>query len=90
MVCVYCILLCSGVVDVFSLDESTGAWFLSHTFSLPGDQFPGGEDSLGAVSQLSWSHGDEMAVAVSWDEGGLAIWSVFGYLISFSLGPKPE
>jgi hypothetical protein len=80
----------SGVVDVFALDESTGAWFLSHTLSLPADQFPGGQDSLGAVSIISWSHTDEMAIAVSWDEGGLAIWSVFGSLISFSFGPNPN
>ena len=32
---------CSGVVDVFGVDDSTGMWLLSHTLQFTRRQFPG-------------------------------------------------
>ncbi len=32
---------CSGAVDVFSVDDTTGVWSLSHTLQFTRRQFPG-------------------------------------------------
>ena len=44
---------------------------------------------LGAVQSIEWSFGDQIVVAVSWKNGGLSIWSVFGSLLLCSLGDQP-
>ena len=44
---------------------------------------------LGAVQCLEWSHSDGMVIAVSWKNGGLSLWSVFGSLLLCSLGDQP-
>lgn len=41
--------------------------------------------AAGAVSNLKWTP-DGGALAMTWDKGGLAIWSVFGALLMCSLG----
>ena len=44
---------------------------------------------LGGVQSMEWSHGDQMVIAVSWVNGGLSLWSVFGSLLLCSLGDQP-
>ena len=44
---------------------------------------------LGAVRCMQWSHDDGMVIAVSWENGGLSLWSVFGSLLLCSLGDQP-
>ena len=44
---------------------------------------------LGAVRCIQWSHNDGMVIAVSWENGGLSLWSVFGSLLLCSLGDQP-
>ena len=44
---------------------------------------------LGEVSCVEWSVPDGMCVAVSWKNGGLSLWSVFGSLLLCSLGDQP-
>ena len=44
---------------------------------------------LGAVECLDWSHSDGMVIAVSWQNGGLSLWTVFGSLLLCSLGDQP-
>ena len=78
------------MVDIFSLEESTGAWFHSHSLQITTDLFPEGQSKLGPVSAIEWSHTDAMVLAVAWGRGGLALWTVHGSLLSFSLGPDRE
>ncbi len=38
---------------------------------------------------MEWSYEDAMVIAVSWKNGGLSLWSVFGTLLLCSLGDQP-
>ena len=44
---------------------------------------------LGEVQSMEWSVPDAMVIAVSWKNGGLSLWSVFGSLLLCSLGDQP-
>ena len=44
---------------------------------------------LGRVESMQWSHDDQTVLAVSWQHGGLSLWSVFGSLLLCSLGDQP-
>lgn len=79
----------NGAVDVFGVDDTTGAWSLSHTLQFTRQQFPETGVRLGAVQCMEWSFGDRMVIAVSWRNGGLSLWSVFGALLLCSLGDQP-
>ncbi|XP_034835409.1 guanine nucleotide exchange factor subunit Rich isoform X2 [Maniola hyperantus] len=68
-------------VDVFTIDEVTGGLELSHTMALSSKDFPG---DPGPVKCLRWT-GDGRAVAVSWERGGVSVWSTFGALLMCSL-----
>ncbi|XP_048483589.1 guanine nucleotide exchange factor subunit Rich [Plutella xylostella] len=68
-------------VDVFTIDEATGGLELSHTMVLSSRDFPG---DPGPVKCMRWS-GDGRAVAVSWERGGVSVWSTFGALLMCSL-----
>ncbi|CAH0724281.1 unnamed protein product, partial [Brenthis ino] len=68
-------------VDVFTIDEATGGLELSHTMLLSSKDFPG---DPGPVKCMRWT-GDGRAVAVSWEGGGMAVWSTFGALLMCSL-----
>ncbi|XP_053614374.1 guanine nucleotide exchange factor subunit Rich [Plodia interpunctella] len=68
-------------VDVFTIDEATGGLELSHTMLLSSKDFPG---DPGPVKCMRWS-ADGRAVAVSWERGGVSVWSTFGALLMCSL-----
>ncbi|XP_047519438.1 guanine nucleotide exchange factor subunit Rich [Pieris napi] len=68
-------------VDVFTIDEITGGLELSHTMVLSSKDFPG---DPGPVKCMRWT-GDGRAVAVSWEGGGISVWSTFGALLMCSL-----
>ncbi|GBP13948.1 Guanine nucleotide exchange factor subunit Rich [Eumeta japonica] len=68
-------------VDVFTIDEATGGLELSHTMVLSSKDFPG---DPGAVKCMRWT-ADGRAVALSWERGGISIWSTFGALLMCSL-----
>ncbi|CAK1550754.1 unnamed protein product [Leptosia nina] len=68
-------------VDVFTIDEVTGGLELSHTMVLSSKDFPG---DPGPVKCMRWT-GDGRAVAVSWEGGGISVWSTFGALLMCSL-----
>nr|XP_049701348.1 guanine nucleotide exchange factor subunit Rich [Helicoverpa armigera] len=68
-------------VDVFTIDEATGGLELSHTMVLSSKDFPG---DPGPVKCMRWT-ADGRAVAVSWERGGVSIWSTFGALLMCSL-----
>ena len=44
---------------------------------------------LGRVQSMQWSHDDQTVLALSWQNGGLSLWSVFGSLLLCSLGDQP-
>ncbi|KAI8420286.1 hypothetical protein MSG28_008819 [Choristoneura fumiferana] len=68
-------------VDVYTIDEATGGLELSHTMVLSSKDFPG---DPGPVKCIRWT-ADGRAVAVSWEKGGISVWSTFGALLMCSL-----
>lgn len=68
-------------VDVFTIDEATGGLELSHTMVLSSKDFPG---DPGPVKCVRWT-ADGRAVGVSWERGGVSVWSTFGALLMCSL-----
>ncbi|XP_063540350.1 guanine nucleotide exchange factor subunit Rich [Cydia strobilella] len=68
-------------VDVYTIDEATGGLELSHTMVLSSKDFPG---DPGPVKCIRWT-ADGRAAAVSWEKGGISVWSTFGALLMCSL-----
>ncbi|XP_015585009.1 guanine nucleotide exchange factor subunit Rich isoform X2 [Cephus cinctus] len=66
---------------VYYVDESTGSLEVSHTLSLSSKDYPG---RPGSVRCLRWTP-DSCAIALAWEGGGFAIWSVFGALLLCTL-----
>uniref|UniRef100_A0A8C1N4N5 Protein RIC1 homolog n=1 Tax=Cyprinus carpio TaxID=7962 RepID=A0A8C1N4N5_CYPCA len=84
----------SGSVLVYMIDSSTGSMQLSHKLELTPKHYPDIWNKTGAVKMVRWSP-DCSVVMVTWDCGGLSLWSVFGaHLISIhfchSDGTKKE
>ncbi|KAI5636109.1 guanine nucleotide exchange factor subunit Rich [Phthorimaea operculella] len=68
--------------DIYiTIDEVTGGLELSHTMVLSSKDFPG---DPGPVKCMRWTS-DGRAVAVSWERGGVSVWSTFGALLMCSL-----
>ncbi|GFR17122.1 RAB6A-GEF complex partner protein 1 [Trichonephila clavata] len=70
---------------VFCIDDITGALQSTHQLILSSKDFPDIEAAAGGVSHLKWTP-DGGALAMTWEKGGFAIWSVFGALLMCSLG----
>lgn len=70
---------------VYCFDDLTGALVLTHKLILSSKDFPDSTTAAGAVTHLKWSP-DGMALAMTWEKGGLAVWSVFGSLLMCTLG----
>ncbi|XP_031831561.1 guanine nucleotide exchange factor subunit Rich [Nomia melanderi] len=66
---------------VYYVDETTGGLEMSHTLSLSSKDYPG---RPGRVRCLRWTP-DSCAIALAWEDGGLAVWSTFGALLLCSL-----
>ncbi|XP_022657606.1 RAB6A-GEF complex partner protein 1-like isoform X2 [Varroa destructor] len=69
---------------VYYLDEVTVTFVLSHKLMLSDKDFPDVSKVAGAVKCIQWTP-DNTAVAVAWENCGVAVWSVFGSLIFCSL-----
>jgi hypothetical protein len=67
---------------VYCIDESTGGLEVSHHIVLSSKDYPG---SPGHVQGIRWTP-DGCAMAVSWEQGGLSLWSTFGALLMCTLG----
>uniref|UniRef100_A0A1I8PS17 Protein RIC1 homolog n=1 Tax=Stomoxys calcitrans TaxID=35570 RepID=A0A1I8PS17_STOCA len=67
-------------VTVYGIEDATGGLEFSHRLSLNSTVMPG---TLGAVNELKWSP-DGCVLAVSWENGGIALWSTFGALLMSS------
>uniref|UniRef100_UPI00358EB2C5 guanine nucleotide exchange factor subunit RIC1 isoform X2 n=1 Tax=Myxine glutinosa TaxID=7769 RepID=UPI00358EB2C5 len=74
----------SGAVLVYTMDIITGALHLSHTLELTAQDFPDICRRTGGVVFLCWSP-DWSVLVVSWERGGLSLWSVFGALLLCTL-----
>lgn len=66
---------------MYYVDETTGGLEVSHSLSLSSKDYPG---KPGRVRCLRWTP-DSCAIALSWESGGLAIWSTFGALLLCTL-----
>ncbi|XP_038193588.1 guanine nucleotide exchange factor subunit RIC1 isoform X2 [Arvicola amphibius] len=75
----------SGSVQVYTIDNTTGAMLLSHKLELTAKQYPDIWNKTGAVKLIRWSP-DNSAVIVTWECGGLSLWSVFGAQLICTLG----
>ncbi|XP_060654520.1 guanine nucleotide exchange factor subunit Rich [Drosophila nasuta] len=71
----------SSAVAVYAIDDATAGLEYSHRLMLTEHVLPG---SLGAVNELKWSP-DGCVLAVSWENGGLSLWSTFGALLMSTL-----
>ncbi|KAF6126944.1 RIC1-like protein, RAB6A GEF complex partner 1 [Phyllostomus discolor] len=75
----------SGSVQVYTIDNTTGAMLLSHKLELTAKQYPDIWNKTGAVKLVRWSP-DNSVVTVTWECGGLSLWSVFGAQLICTLG----
>nr|KAF6434367.1 RIC1-like protein, RAB6A GEF complex partner 1 [Molossus molossus] len=75
----------SGSVQVYTIDNTTGAMLLSHKLELTAKQYPDIWNKTGAVKLVKWSP-DNSVVIVTWEYGGLSLWSVFGAQLICTLG----
>ncbi|XP_052444036.1 guanine nucleotide exchange factor subunit RIC1 [Carassius gibelio] len=75
----------SGAVLVYMIDSSTGSMQLSHKLELTPKHYPDMWNKTGSVKMLRWSP-DCSVVMVTWDCGGLSLWSVFGAHLICTLG----
>ncbi|KAM5298946.1 guanine nucleotide exchange factor subunit RIC1 isoform 2-T2 [Ctenodactylus gundi] len=75
----------SGSVQVYTIDNTTGAMLLSHKLELTAKQYPDIWNKTGAVKLIRWSPDNSVAV-VTWEYGGFSLWSVFGAQLICTLG----
>uniref|UniRef100_A0A8C3TD85 Guanine nucleotide exchange factor subunit RIC1 n=1 Tax=Chelydra serpentina TaxID=8475 RepID=A0A8C3TD85_CHESE len=75
----------NGSVQVYTIDNSTGAMQLSHKLELTPKQYPDIWNKTGPVKLMRWSP-DNCVVMVTWECGGLSLWSVFGAQLICTLG----
>ncbi|XP_032941101.1 guanine nucleotide exchange factor subunit RIC1 isoform X3 [Catharus ustulatus] len=75
----------SGSVQVYTIDTTTGAMQFSHKLELTPKQYPDIWNKTGPVKLIRWSP-DSCVVMVTWECGGLSLWSVFGAQLICTLG----
>ncbi|NXB08906.1 RIC1 protein, partial [Cnemophilus loriae] len=75
----------NGSVQVYTIDTTTGAMQFSHKLELTPKQYPDIWNKTGPVKLIRWSP-DSCVVMVTWECGGLSLWSVFGAQLICTLG----
>ncbi|XP_061874453.1 guanine nucleotide exchange factor subunit RIC1 isoform X2 [Colius striatus] len=75
----------NGSVQVYTIDTATGAMQFSHKLELTPKQYPDIWNKTGPVKLIRWSP-DSCVVMVTWECGGLSLWSVFGAQLICTLG----
>ncbi|KAJ7986873.1 hypothetical protein DPEC_G00332920 [Dallia pectoralis] len=75
----------SGSVLIYTIDTTTGSMQLSHKLELTPKHYPDVWNKTGAVKSIRWSP-DYSVVMVTWECGGLSLWSVFGAQLICTLG----
>ncbi|KAK1175973.1 RAB6A-GEF complex partner protein 1-like [Acipenser oxyrinchus oxyrinchus] len=75
----------SGSVLVYTIDATTGSMQLSHKLELTAKHYPDTWNKTGAVKLMRWSP-DCSVTMVTWECGGLSLWSVFGAHLICTLG----
>ncbi|XP_035379345.1 guanine nucleotide exchange factor subunit RIC1 isoform X1 [Electrophorus electricus] len=75
----------SGSVLVYVIDNTTGSMQLSHKLELTAKHYPDIWNKTGPVKLIRWSP-DYSVVMVTWECGGLSLWSVFGAHLICTLG----
>ncbi|KAM6362965.1 guanine nucleotide exchange factor subunit RIC1 isoform 2-T2 [Pluvialis apricaria] len=75
----------NGSVQVYTIDTTTGAMQFSHKLELTPKQYPDIWNKTGPVKLIRWSP-DSCVAMVTWECGGLSLWSVFGAQLICTLG----
>uniref|UniRef100_A0A8C4EQ21 Protein RIC1 homolog n=1 Tax=Dicentrarchus labrax TaxID=13489 RepID=A0A8C4EQ21_DICLA len=75
----------SGSVLVYMIDTTTGSMQLSHKLELTPKHYPDIYNKTGPVKLICWSP-DYSVAMVTWECGGLSLWSVFGAHLICTLG----
>ncbi|XP_054612650.1 guanine nucleotide exchange factor subunit RIC1 isoform X3 [Dunckerocampus dactyliophorus] len=75
----------SGSVLVYMIDTATGSMQLSHKLELTPKHYPDIYNKTGPVKLICWSP-DYSVAMVTWECGGLSLWSVFGAQLICTLG----
>uniref|UniRef100_A0A4W3INZ1 Protein RIC1 homolog n=1 Tax=Callorhinchus milii TaxID=7868 RepID=A0A4W3INZ1_CALMI len=75
----------NGSVLVYTMDTTTGAMQISHKLELTPKHYPDIWNKTGAVKLIRWSPDCSVAM-VTWECGGLSLWSVFGAHLFCTLG----
>lgn len=65
-------------------DEIDRRFIVSHRLSLPSNAYPEVDKFLGPITSLQWTP-DSVVLATAWQNGGFALWTVFGSLLTCSL-----
>uniref|UniRef100_A0A3B4XBR6 Protein RIC1 homolog n=1 Tax=Seriola lalandi dorsalis TaxID=1841481 RepID=A0A3B4XBR6_SERLL len=74
-----------GSVLVYMIDTTTGSMQLSHKLELTPKHYPDIYNKTGPVKLICWSP-DYSVAMVTWECGGLSLWSVFGAHLICTLG----
>eukprot|EP00794_Sanderia_malayensis_P008016 gene8016-8875_t len=74
----------SGQAYAYVFDEMSAGLTLSHKFTLPIKDYPDQGCKAGMITSLSWTP-DGCAMAMTWSNGGISVWSVFGALLLCTL-----
>lgn len=72
----------TGVLCGF--DDTDHRFIVSHCLSLPSNTYPEVDKFLGPITALQWTP-DSTVLATAWQNGGFALWTVFGSLLTCSL-----
>nr|XP_006627063.1 PREDICTED: RAB6A-GEF complex partner protein 1 isoform X1 [Lepisosteus oculatus] len=75
----------SGSVLVYTIDSTTASMQLSHKLELTPKHYPDIWNKTGPVKLIRWSPDCSVAM-VTWECGGLSLWSVFGAHLICTLG----
>lgn len=75
----------SGSVLVYMIDTTTGSMQLSHKLELTPKHYPDIYNKTGPIKLICWSP-DYSVAMVTWECGGLSLWSVFGAHLICTLG----
>ncbi|XP_043917084.1 guanine nucleotide exchange factor subunit RIC1 [Protopterus annectens] len=75
----------NGCVHVYTIDSTTGVMQPSHKLELTAKHYPDVWNKTGAVKIIRWSPDCSVAM-VTWECGGLSLWSVFGAHLICTLG----
>lgn len=79
----------SSIGLIYGYEEIDRRFTITQRLKLPTNVYPDAHQYLGAMNVLQWTP-DSTAIATAWENGGFALWTVFGSLLVCSLSWDPS